>query len=146
MISPLEAEQKNLIADLTKKNAERLVANKKLQDLIEAGKKDPDAENLAILKSIRSKLIEVQAVLASSTANLIKPKDMPKILETVLHNIGGLTLVRPNSLGLTPLITKDEPDQESKQKHKKEKENKSTAENLDNANGHWWRSEVQGDC
>ena len=77
---------------------------------------------------------------------------MPKILETVLHKTGGLTLVNLKSLGVTPLITKAEPNEKT-DADKKENissentntENKLTAGNIDNAYRHGLRIEFVGD-
>jgi MSHA biogenesis protein MshJ len=144
LISPLEAEQKILIADLNKKNAERLVLNTRMQELIKQSKADPDAENLVKLKTLRSKLIDVQAELESSTGNLVSPKDMPKILETVLHKTGGLTLVNLRSLGVTPLVAKEETETTTKSNNISN-ETKLTADNIDNAYRHGLRIEFLGD-
>lgn len=97
LISPLEAEQKKMVVDLNKKNTERMVLNTRLQEIVKQSQVDPDAVNMAKLKTLRSKIIDVQADLETSTDSLVSPKDMPKVLETVLHKIGGLTLVRLRS-------------------------------------------------
>ena len=57
----------------------------------------------------------------------------------------GLNLIRLNNTGVTPFITKDETEQEAKQKPQRENANKLTAENLDNAYRHGLRIEFQGD-
>lgn len=147
LTSPLETEQRKLIADLNIKNAERLVLNTRMQELIKQSKQDPDAENLAKLKALRSKIINVQAELESSTDNLVSPKDMPKVLETVLHKTGGLTLVSLRSLGVTPLVAKVETEATTNinDDNKDKNETKLTADNIDNAYRHGLRIEFTGD-
>jgi MSHA biogenesis protein MshJ len=146
LISPLEAEQKEMIADLNKKNAERLVLNTRFQELIKTRQKDPNAANLARLKALRSRLIDVQAELESSTDNLVSPKDMPKVLETVLHQTDGLTLISLRSLGVTPLVAKEkiEATTKSNDNNKAGNEIKLTADNIDNAYRHGLRIEFSG--
>ena len=144
LMSPLEIKQKKFISDLNIKNAERLVLNKRLQDLIAKSHEDPDRENLDKLKTLRSKLIDVQAELENTTHNLVSPKDMPKILETVLHKTGGLTLVNLKSLGVTPLVAKEETKQEVTADISKDTEKKLTADNIDNAYRHGLRIEILG--
>ena len=76
------------------------------------------------------------------------PKDMPKILETVLHKTGGLTLLRLQSLGVSPLIVKEEDSDKVNSnniKHTNESETKLTADNIDNAYRHGLRIEFNGD-
>jgi MSHA biogenesis protein MshJ len=139
LMSPLELEQKKIISSLNKKNAERMVLITRVQESMNQSKEDPDAENLAKLKILRSRLINVQADLESSTDKLVSPEEMPKILETVLHKTGGLTLNNLRSLGVTPLVAKEEPDTVEKS------DSKLTADNIDNAYRHGLRIEFTGE-
>ncbi len=147
LIQPLEIKQKALINEINTKNAERTVLNDRMQQLLTKTKEDPDAENIAKLKSLRSRLVELQAELESSTQNLVSPKDMPKILETVLHKTGGLTLLGLKSLGVAPLVVQEETEQEAVTKNigLKEDETKLTADNIDNAYRHGLRIDFIGD-
>lgn len=144
LMSPLEIEQKKIVAELNQKNTERLRLNIQLQQLISKSDQDPDAENIARLKSLRSRLIDVQAELENTTHNLVSPKDMPKILETVLHKIGGLTLVSLKSLGVKPLVANEEAEGKTNAETKVT-EKKLTADNIDNAYRHGLRIEFLGD-
>jgi len=146
LMGPLEIEQKTVITDISKKNAERLILVTGLQESMKQNAIDPDKESLIKLKSLRSKLIDIQADLESSTANLVTPNDMPKILETVLHKTGGLTLNNLRSLGVTPLVSKvlDEGDTGLSLPSDLD-ENNLTADNLDNAYKHGIRIEFTGD-
>lgn len=144
-ISPLEARQKKVVAEINKKNAERLVLVTKVQESLKQSKEDPDADNIAKLKALRSRLIDVQAELESSTDNLVSPNDMPKILETVLHKTGGLNLKNLRSLGVTPLVAKDEKEPDSEVAEVEEDTTKLSADNIDNAYKHGLRIEFNGD-
>ena len=87
-------------------------------------------------------MIDVQAGLEVSTQNLVSPQEMPKVLESVLHKTGGLTLISLKSLGVAPLIVaKETEDTESAI----EPEQKLTADNIDNAYKHRLRIEFVGD-
>lgn len=146
LMDPLELEHKKIITNLSKKNAERLVLVTSLQDSMKQNEVDPDAENILKLKSLRSKLINIQADLESSTANLVSPKDMPKILETVLHKTGGLTLNNLRSLGVTSLITKVQVEGDvAVNEAVATSDSKLTADNIDNAYKHGLRIEFTGD-
>ncbi len=146
LMTPLEVEQKQLIAKLNEKNAERLVFVNRFQELMKSSQEDPNAENIAKLKTLRSRLIKVQADLESSTDSLVSPKDMPKILETVLHKIGGLTLLNLKSLGVTPIVAKDEKETSGTVPDTNNGDDKKlTADNIDNAYKHGLRIEIAGD-
>ncbi len=142
LLSPLKLEQKKIVSSLSKKNADRMVLLTQYQNSIKQNQIDPDAENMERLKELRFKVINVQAELESSTENLVTPRDMPKLLETVLHKTGGLTLVNLRSTGVTPLIEKEEIKNEEKSTGN---ETKLTAENIDNAYRHGLRIELIGD-
>ena len=145
LITPLANEQKKVLSEINEKNAERIALVTKVQKSLEKSKKDPDAENVARLKALRSRLIDVQAELESSTDNLVTPNDMPKILETVLHKTGGLTLSKLKSLGVTPLVAKEETGVTANKDKVAKNEKKLTAENIDNAYKHGLRIEFNGD-
>ena len=144
LITPLATEQKKVIAEINKKNADRMVLVTEIQKSIQQSKEDPDVENVARLKTLRSRLIDVEAELESSTDNLVTPNDMPKILETVLHKTGGLTLNNLRSLGVTPLVAKEETEKDTENKSVKDA-TKLTAENINNAYKHGLRIEFKGD-
>ncbi len=144
--TPMEKEQKLLVVNLNEKNAERLILVNRVQDLMKTSQSDPDADNIARLKILRSQLINVQADLESSTNSLVSPKDMPKILETVLHKTSGLKLINLKSLGVTPIVEKNEVEVKAAQDNKSnEDEKKLTADNIDNAYRHGLRIEIAGD-
>ncbi len=147
LLTPLETEQKSVIAKLNEKNAERLVLVNRFQKLMTSNNEDPNAENITRLQILRSRLIDVQADLESSTGSLVSPKDMPKLLETVLHKIGGLTLLNLKSLGVTPIVENDAASESvvKAEINNNGFEEKLTADNIDNAYKHGLRIEITGD-
>ncbi len=147
LLTPLETEQKSVIAKLNEKNAERLVLVNRFQKLMTSNNEDPNAENITRLQILRSRLIDVQADLESSTGSLVSPKDMPKLLETVLHKIGGLTLLNLKSLGVTPIVENDAAAESvvKAEINNNSFEEKLTADNIDNAYKHGLRIEITGD-
>ncbi len=143
LMKPLELEQKKVITSINKKNVERMALVTQVQSSLNQNMVDPDADNVAKLKALRSKLIDVQADLESSTTNLVTPKDMPKILETVLHKTDGLTLNNLRSLGVTPLVAKEGSEAEAQTNI--ENGSKLNADNIANAYKHGLRIEFNGD-
>ena len=145
LISPIDNEQKKIKAALNAKAAERYVLIQKIQGLSKP-KKDPNEANRNKLKDLRSRLVNVQADLESSTTNLISPKDMPKILETVLHKTSGLTLDSLNSTGALPLVVSEEEKTNKKVTQSvSQDDNQLTAKNIDNAYKHGFRINFTGD-
>jgi MSHA biogenesis protein MshJ len=147
LMAPLELEQKKMISNLNKKNAERIALVSQVQNTTKQSQVDPNAENVAKLKSLRSKLIDVQADLESSTDSLVSPKDMPKILETVLHKTGGLTLLNLRSLGVTSLVDKEKTQivNADGQSPEDDSESRLSADNIENAYKHGLRIEFSGE-
>ena len=145
LITPLANEQKKVLAEINKKNAERMVLVTQVQESLQKNNKDPDAANIAKLKLLRSRLIDVQAELESSTKNLVSPNEMPKILETVLHKTSGLTLNNLKSLGVKPLVAKETKEDSSDKNELVDDETELTADNIDNAYKHGLRIEFKGD-
>jgi MSHA biogenesis protein MshJ len=147
LFTPIEAEQKKIITKLNEKNAERLVLINRFQALMKSSQEDPNAANIAKLKKLRSHLIDLQADLELSTGNLVSAKDMPKILETVLHKVGGLTLRNFKSLGVTPIVAKEEAETTTtvSNDNNSDDNKKLTANNIDNAYKHGLRIEITGD-
>jgi MSHA biogenesis protein MshJ len=143
LLTSLENTQKKTIAEINRKNAERMTLITQLDVSIKQGQEDPEVKNVAKLQTLRSKLINVQADLESSTQNLVSPKEMAKILETVLHKTGGLRLNNLRSLGATPLIEKKET--KTDEIINTDNESRLTADNLDNAYKHGLRIEFRGD-
>ena len=149
LIQPLDKQQKKLVTELNTKNAERLALNTRLQKLTIKTDADPNAANLERLKSLRSRLIDIQADLEASTDNLITPEEMPKVLETVLHQTGSLTLTSLRSLGATALVPKQESNSDEGEStgniSAPQNVKELTSDNIDNAYRHGLRIEFVGD-
>lgn len=138
--TPLVNEQKALITELNNKNAERLVLNTQLQELVVKINADPDADNRARLKSLKEKLASLETELEDSTRNLVKPEQMPRLLENVLNQTEGLTLHNLKSLGVSPLI-----EQSSEANAQSETQQQFGATNIASAYKHGLRIEFGGD-
>jgi MSHA biogenesis protein MshJ len=145
LMAPMSKQQKKMVSDLNSKNTERLVLSTRMQGLVKQSQEDPNKANLGRLKSLRSQLVNIQAGLEVSTQNLVSPKEMPKLLESVLHKTGGLTLLSLKSLGAKPLIVKAEEGDEKASQTVKATNKNLNADNIDNAYKHGIRIEFKGD-
>lgn len=144
LTAPLANRQNTLNLQLNSKNAERLALNTRLQQMIVDGSKDPNAAKLVQLKTLRSKLVEVEAELDSSTTNLVSPQEMPRILENVLRRSGDLTLLSMKSLGVRPLLEKEEDGADVNETGAKRSSKALTSDNITNAYKHGLRLEFEG--
>jgi len=138
LMQPLAVEQKKIEAELKQKQATQLGLNARIQKLIMEQDKDPNAVNRGKVAQLKKRIAEVESQMQASTAQLVHPENMAKILETVLHSIKGLELVEVKSLGATALIKKD-PKQAQKDKEP------ASGNDLENAYKHGLKIVFEGD-
>ena len=139
LIQPLVVEQKKIKTELKQKQTAQLALNTRIQKLVLAKDDDPNAANREKLAQLKSKLKEVESQMQASTAQLIPPENMAKILETVLHNTKGLELVEVKGLGATALV-KTEP-----KEGQKDKTEQASGDGLENAYKHGLKIVFEGD-
>ena len=108
LMRPLSVTEKKISSELKQKQAEQLLLNARLQQLLAQGKMDPDAANRKKLNDLRTQLDQIEAEVKSSAQYLIPPKSMAKILETVLLKTKGLELIEVKGLGAEPLLAQTE--------------------------------------
>ena len=140
LMQPLENQQKIIKAELLQKQASQVGLNAQVQKIIEDNSKDPNIELEKQLQVLKRELDEINANIQVSTAHLVSPKNMAKILETVLFKIGSLTLVNAKGLGANALI---EPGKDEKAQTKDA--DKIQTEDVSNAYRHGLRIEFEGD-
>lgn len=108
LLSPLDNRQKLISSELKQKQANQVALNTQIQNAIRENREDPNKKLEQQLVELKKELSEVSTEVQTSTANLIAPKDMAKILETVLREVNGITLLGLKGLGAKALITKSE--------------------------------------
>ena len=104
LMQPLDAKQEKLSKQLEQTQQEVLGLQQQAQTIVELHGVDPNAKNRAKLEKLQKELDAIKEELKQSTAHLIAPKDMAKVLETVLKQSEGLNFVRLEGLGVTPLV------------------------------------------
>lgn len=104
LMQPLEAKGMHVQAALQLRSAEILELNTVAQELENRNRVDPNAEMKLRLTSLRDQLAAVEANLGATTAHLVEPAQMAKVLEAVLRKTGGLELKAISGLGVSPLI------------------------------------------
>ena len=152
LMRPLENQQKVINADLQQKQATQTALNVQIQKIISGKQDDPSVALEKNLNALKKELQEINASIQTSTAHLVSPKNMAKILESVLNKTRGLTLIEVKGLGTTPLIPPDK----NEKKQDKSAETTATEEksatngdgdnvNMGNAYKHGLRIEFEGD-
>ena len=104
LILPLDLRQKNAQTEIKLKNAELIGLNAQVQQIINDSQTDPNAENKKKLQVLKQEIVRLDEELKKTTDQLVPPRQMTKLLEMVLRQIGGLQLSKVSSLGSSPLI------------------------------------------
>lgn len=103
LMQPLNNQQKVVRADLQQMQASQLATYTQIQKIIEDNRKDPNIELEQKLNALKAELKQLHNEVQASTAHLVAPGQMAKILEEVLYKTKGLRLTALNSLGATSL-------------------------------------------
>ncbi len=106
LMQPLDAKQEKLSKQLEQTQQEVLSFQQQAQTIVESHGADPNAKNRVKLEKLQKELDAIKEELKQSTAHLIPPEQMAKVLETVLKQSDGLNFVRLEGLGVTPLVEK----------------------------------------
>ncbi len=106
LMQPLDAKQEKLSKQLEQTQQEVLSFQQQAQTIVESHGVDPNAKNRVKLEKLQKELDAIKEELKQSTAHLIAPEQMAKVLETVLKQSDGLNFVRLEGLGVTPLVEK----------------------------------------
>lgn len=108
LLEPLAIQQQRVLSGITLNNAELLALNVRMELIMGQSSIDPNAVNKEELKRLKQELARLDAELQMTTAQLVPPKEMPKLLEMVLRRTEGLRLNKVNSLAAEPLIANGE--------------------------------------
>lgn len=103
VFEPMRAEQARLDSQLKSKHDQIAVLEKQIQALRGGGLDAPDAAKRTRLAALQEQMKSLDAALARTTANLVTPKEMARLVEQVLANVRGLQVVRVESIRPTPL-------------------------------------------
>jgi MSHA biogenesis protein MshJ len=103
-IQSLQITEKRAKSQLQQKQAEQFGLTTQLQKLDLGTKVDPNKADRNTLQSLKSQLSVIEAEVQASTKNLISPKDMAVMLESVLLEVKGLKLLEVKGLGGQPII------------------------------------------
>lgn len=103
VFEPMRAEQARLNSQLKSKHDQIAALEKQIQAFRGGRLDDPDAAKRARLAALQEQMKSLDATLARTTANLVTPKEMARLVEQVLANVRGLQVVKVESLRPAPL-------------------------------------------
>jgi MSHA biogenesis protein MshJ len=144
LMQPLQIKQKRIDSQLQLKKAEQFALNVQLQKFTVNNDSDPDKADKEKLQSLKSQLVAIEKQLQETTKQLIAPKDMAKMLETVLLEIRGLELVEVKGLGGEPII-KSKPAEVAVEDAKQDTVKPKPVGVIDNAYKHGLKIVFEGD-
>lgn len=112
LFTPLQTEQATLKKRLQSTHSQTQRLETQLQAILEQSASDPDKVNRAKLEALQEKLGTIDASLAETTAGLVSPQEMTKLVEQILKKNRRLKLVKVENLPPSPLGAQTEDDEE----------------------------------
>lgn len=104
LMEPILKEQTLLQQQLGEKSDQLQTLNSQLDEMSRRLNSDPEETERARLQALREEIRMGQEALQQATVNLVTPEQMPDILQQVLNRTTGLSLIRLQGLGATPLL------------------------------------------
>ena len=106
-IEPLTVSQQKSSKQLTRQQNELQAMQSQQQQLVAGLKQDPNAAISAHIDSIKQQIAELDAELNSQTEQLVPARNMPQLLENLLHSSPGLKVIRLQSLPPQAILSAD---------------------------------------
>ncbi len=104
LMQPLQVMEKRVVSQLKQKQAEQFAVNAQIQKFNFSKKNDPDIADREVLKALKIELSETELQVKESTQQLISPKEMAVMLESVLLKVKGLELQHIKGMGGKPIV------------------------------------------
>jgi len=145
LMQPLSNKQKVVRADLQQMQANHSAIYAQIQKTIDNSRKDPNIELEQKLISLKEELKQLNSEVQATTAQLVSPGQMAKILEDVLHKTKGLKLTALKSLGATSLTGDGQDKKKAGSNETTSNDEKSAGTGIVNAYKHGIRIEFEGD-
>jgi MSHA biogenesis protein MshJ len=104
LMQPLDAQSASLSRQLSDKHQQIAALDAQSARIVERSQHDPDADTRARIAEVRRQLQAAEEQFAVKTADLIEPRMMASVLETVLEKFERLEFVGVESLTPEPLV------------------------------------------
>lgn len=105
---PLDKQQHALLARETAINKEMLQLQVDLKILTAKATQDPDRETKAQIAKLEAQLAAINQQIESTSASLVSPAEMARLLEQLLTSEAGLKLKTLTTLNSEPLISSED--------------------------------------
>jgi len=145
LMQPLSNQQMKIKADLQQLQATQLATYTQIQKTLEDNRMDPNVELELNLNALKAELKQLNDEVQTTTAHLVSPGQMAKILEDVLHKTKGLKLTELKSLGATSLTGDGQDKKKAGSNLTTPKDETSAGTGIVNAYKHGIRIEFEGD-
>lgn len=109
LMQPLQVTEKRVQSQLQQKQTEQAALNTQIQQLVAGERTDPDRAGREKLQMLKSQLREIELRVQESTQQLVSPKQMAVMLESVLRKVKGLELLEVRGMGSEPIIKPKQP-------------------------------------
>lgn len=108
VFQPLNTNQKQVQNQITRTNAEISALNVRLGQLLTSSSSAQEEQKKARIQQLRNELSRLDLDLQQTTANLVTPQQMTRLLQMVLAQTDGLHLRKVTGLGSSPLVLGNE--------------------------------------
>lgn len=104
LMTPLDSRRKVFSNQVAQVRAEINALNASIQEVAGRSARDPNAPLRARVELLKGKVVDLNQRLQGLTGELIPPRQMPKVLESLMTRDAGLKLVRLEGLGAAPIL------------------------------------------
>ncbi|MDH5190949.1 MAG: type II secretion system protein M [Gammaproteobacteria bacterium] len=104
LLRPLEEDKKSAMSEIQSLNNQVSGLEIQINSIMQQNKVDPDKANKSALEKLKQDISVIDDKLKNATLGLITPRQMPKVLEDVLHKSKNIKLVRMESIPAVSLI------------------------------------------
>ena len=108
LLDPRGKKLRQLNTEINLARADIAAMEARTAEAVARGSADPDAVTRQKIAAAGQAIDAADARLAETTAGLIAPADMARVLESVLEEVQGLTFVSIEGLGSEPLLAPEE--------------------------------------
>ena len=108
LLHPLQVRAGTLTEQATSLRTELTLVEEQVNAVAARANEDPDEATRAALQTRRSEFTALHRRLRQVTEHLVPPEEMAQLLEALLTREAGLTLLRLEGLGTTPVLAIDQ--------------------------------------
>jgi MSHA biogenesis protein MshJ len=105
----LRGQQKQLEQQITGKLSQLQIVNQQVERIVADSTRDPDVVQRARLDELRKQYADLEIAASDITRGLVSPREMTRLVHSMLRQHGGLTLTRVENLPPEPVAAAGTP-------------------------------------